>query len=78
MQFLLLLSLVSATSYALAHENSHAVEKRLPATWFQERDHPVHKLFRRAALADVTFAEVGSDGESKLFFPSRLKYSIVA
>lgn len=64
MQFFYVLSLVSATSFVLAHD-SHRVEKRLPETWHHPRGHPVHQLFRRASQVDGhQFLEVGSEGRS--------------
>jgi chitin deacetylase len=37
------------------------VAKRLPSTWHQADDHPVHALFKRQSIDDgVTYATVGS------------------
>ncbi|KAJ7047372.1 hypothetical protein C8F04DRAFT_1058591 [Mycena alexandri] len=43
------------------HDHSHISSKRLPSTWYQRSDHPVHNLFRRGPATDgIAYAEVGS------------------
>ncbi|KAJ6460830.1 carbohydrate esterase family 4 protein [Mycena vitilis] len=53
--------LASASVHHRRHDHDH-VAKSLPDTWFHERDHPVHSLFRRDSATDgATYAAVGSD-----------------
>lgn len=47
-------------SYDLGH--SHDVRQSLPGDWYQPRDHPVHKLFKRAPGDGITYAPVGTPG----------------
>lgn len=45
------------------HNHSHDVRQSLPTDWYQAPDHPVHKLFKRAAPGDGTnYAPVGTPG----------------
>ncbi|KAJ7179167.1 carbohydrate esterase family 4 protein [Mycena filopes] len=59
---LLLSPFVSAGLIRHRHDDhSHASSKRLPSTWYQRSDHPVHSLFRRGPATDgIVYAEVGS------------------
>ncbi|KAI0081799.1 glycoside hydrolase/deacetylase [Panus rudis PR-1116 ss-1] len=42
-------------------DHDHApVHKRLPGTWYQRDDSPVHKLFKRAGTDGQVYAQVGS------------------
>ena len=44
------------------HNHSHDVRQSLPSSWYQARDHPVHKLFKRAPGDGVNYAPVGTPG----------------
>lgn len=60
---LLSLPLLSAAAVYPRHddEHSHSVARRLPDSWYQRDDHPVHALFRRDGPTDgATYAQVGS------------------
>ncbi|KAF7357283.1 Carbohydrate esterase family 4 protein [Mycena sanguinolenta] len=68
MLVLALLALPLLSSAHGNHENdSHSAAKRLPSSWFHERDHPVHELFRRGDTDGVTYAAVGSSEWSASF-----------
>ncbi|KIJ70563.1 carbohydrate esterase family 4 protein [Hydnomerulius pinastri MD-312] len=58
---LLLAATIAHATVTPIHHESHVENKRLPNTWYHEEDHPVHKLFRRAAANDgVTYAPIGT------------------
>jgi len=44
------------------HNHSHDVRQSLPSNWYQARDHPVHKLFKRAPGDGINYAPVGTPG----------------
>lgn len=44
------------------HNHSHDVRQSLPTNWYQARDHPVHKLFKRAPGDGTNYAPVGDPG----------------
>lgn len=53
---------VSAVHFLPRHDShhDHVLNRRLPGnSWYHERDHPVHSLFKRD---DETFPAVGSAG----------------
>lgn len=61
---LLALPLFARTSAAYPG-HSHKIQSPLPETWFHQRDHPVHSLFRRQAglglpTDGMTYPQVGS------------------
>ncbi|KAJ7180087.1 chitin deacetylase [Mycena crocata] len=57
----LLFPLLSTASLHHRHDDHAHVGKRLPSSWDQPRDHPVHALFKRGPATDgVTYAQVGS------------------
>ncbi|GLB33810.1 putative polysaccharide deacetylase [Lyophyllum shimeji] len=62
--FLVALPAVHAALIPSVHDHndeSHAVSSRLPDTWYQPDDHPVHALFKRGAPGDGTnYPAVGS------------------
>ncbi|KAJ6476107.1 hypothetical protein C8R45DRAFT_1063370 [Mycena sanguinolenta] len=68
---MLVLALLAFPLLSSAHGNhdddSHSAAKRLPSSWFHERDHPVHELFRRGDTDGVTYAAVGSSDWSASF-----------
>ena len=48
---------------------SHEIRSPLPETWFHQRDHPIHSLFRRQAgpglpTDGITYPQVGSPSPS--------------
>ncbi|KAG6900966.1 hypothetical protein C0993_004403 [Termitomyces sp. T159_Od127] len=56
---LLALPLAHAARFRVPH--AHSLERRLPASWYQHDDHPVHALFRRGPPTDGTnYPQVGS------------------
>jgi hypothetical protein len=66
---LLALPLFARTSAAYPG-HSHKIQSPLPETWFHQRDHPVHSLFRRQAglglpTDGMTYPQVGSPSPSR-------------
>ena len=57
------------------HEHTHVLHKRLPDTWHQPPDHPVHALFRRAPGTDgVVYPSVGTPSKCQLFLSDRAAF----
>lgn len=56
----LILLLASAPITLALHVHPPTLGKRLPSTWYQPEDHPVHKLFRRGTTDGATYPVVGS------------------
>ncbi|KAG5724345.1 Chitin deacetylase [Termitomyces sp. T112] len=53
--------LAHAARFRVPHDHSHSVEKRLPTSWYQPEDHPVHALFKRDQPTDGTnYPQVGT------------------
>ncbi|KAH7929448.1 carbohydrate esterase family 4 protein [Leucogyrophana mollusca] len=57
-----ILLLAGALAHTTTAHDSHVEQKRLPGTWYQPDDHPVHALFKRdgGASDGITYAPVGS------------------
>ncbi|KAI0776094.1 hypothetical protein BD413DRAFT_438435, partial [Trametes elegans] len=69
-----LLAAAALLSSAAAHPHDghdHEVNRALPDTWFQPRDHPVYNLFPR----DDSFPEIGSE-EWAAGLPTDSKYDV--
>ncbi|KAI1786526.1 glycoside hydrolase/deacetylase [Ganoderma leucocontextum] len=54
-----------------SHDHDHALNTALPSRWYQDEDHPVHALFRRATTDGVTYPPVGSQ-EWAAGFPDKV------
>ncbi|KAM5540539.1 hypothetical protein V8D89_005997 [Ganoderma adspersum] len=44
-----------------SHDHDHAANRALPSRWYQDEDHPVHTLFRRANTDGITYPAIGSN-----------------
>ncbi|KAF5320726.1 hypothetical protein D9619_000933 [Psilocybe cf. subviscida] len=60
-------SILASPTPTTPHDHAHNVQRGLPATWYQERDHPVHNLFRRATNDGANYPAVGSPAWSAPF-----------
>ncbi|CAA7259764.1 unnamed protein product [Cyclocybe aegerita] len=67
--FLCALPLVHSVAVHLPHD-SHEASGSLPSSWFHQRDHPVHALFRRAPGDGNDYPAVGTPQWSAGFPPA--------